>query len=135
MFLSQNLNIGLKWPNDIYANGRSKIGGLIVNTQITGKTAVCNVGVGLNLSNSTPTVCIDDLIREHNIAAQKSGGVGGQLEMLQYERLLALIFTELERLLKAVQADDLQQLFDLYDRLWLHRCVFSVIIVDCLDAS
>lgn len=114
---SQNLHIGLKWPNDIYANGRTKIGGLIVSSQIDAARAVCNVGVGLNLANSTPTVCINDLIREHNSTAS----AGAQLAPIGYERLLAAIFSELERLFEAVQAGDLQQLYDLYDRLWLHR--------------
>lgn len=126
-YFFQNLNIGLKWPNDIYANGRSKIGGLIVSTQITGNLAVCNVGVGLNLANAKPTVCINDLIREHNAAA--GAGAGGPMPLLQYERLLALIFTELERLFDGCQANGVQELYELYDRLWLHRFVFAIIFL------
>lgn len=38
------LNIGLKWPNDIYAGGNVKIGGLIVSTTIINNLAVCNAG-------------------------------------------------------------------------------------------
>lgn len=78
------------------------------------------MGVGLNLANSTPTVCINDLIREYNKSGT-AGGVGGvELQPIGYERLLAAIFNELERLFEAVQAGDMQQLYDLYDRLWLH---------------
>jgi biotin--protein ligase len=38
------LDINVKWPNDIYANGERKIGGLIVNSTIEADQAVCNIG-------------------------------------------------------------------------------------------
>lgn len=117
---TQNLNIRLKWPNDIYANGSTKIGGLVTTSAIDGRRAVCNLGCGVNLSNSSPTVCINDIIQAYNTET------GAHLAPLGYEQLLALTFTELERLLNAVQtgggdADGLQDFYELYDRLWLHR--------------
>lgn len=43
-FLFQNLSLGLKWPNDIYAGGMAKVGGLIITSSIVNNVAVCNAG-------------------------------------------------------------------------------------------
>lgn len=111
----QNINIGLKWPNDIYANGSRKVGGLIVTTTVNAAEAVCNVGVGLNLNNSNPTTCINDLIREYNAANNTT------LPAIQYERFFALIFNEIEHLLNAVQsARNFDKFYEQYYQLWLH---------------
>lgn len=44
IFFLQGLDINVKWPNDIYANGERKIGGLIVNSTIEADQAICNIG-------------------------------------------------------------------------------------------
>ena len=115
MVLFQKLDIRLKWPNDIYANGITKIGGLLVNTMLQQTNAICNIGCAINLNNSTPTTCINDLIKDYNRNHQK------KLPLLGYEKLLALIFTEIESLSNAVQAGDAKYLYDLYYKYWLHR--------------
>lgn len=111
----EKLDIRVKWPNDIYANGCTKIGGLIINSQLCGMEAVVNVGCGVNLSNSKPTMCINDLIREYNKLK------GTSLPLLGIEQTLAYIFNEIERIYVSVQEkDDLQDLYDLYYKYWLH---------------
>lgn len=98
-------------------------------SQVDSNRAVCTIGCGVNLSNSSPTVCINDLIRQHN-SQLSAADRRKPLAELGYERLLALVFTELERLFVAVQdGGDLQQLYELYDRLWLHSDA-EVSIVD-----
>ena len=42
--LLQALDIGVKWPNDIYANKKHKIGGVLVSSTVTNNTIVCNIG-------------------------------------------------------------------------------------------
>ncbi|XP_065080432.1 biotin--protein ligase [Ochlerotatus camptorhynchus] len=116
----EKLDIGVKWPNDIYAKGSTKIGGLIINSQLCSSEAIVNVGCGVNLSNSSPTVCINDLIREYN------KGSGMKLPLLGYEQTLAVIFNEIEKLFNEIQSgDELQPLYDLYYKYWLHggKCV------------
>lgn len=110
----QDLDLGIKWPNDIYAKN-TKIGGIIVNSHVQSTVVVCNVGVGLNLSNSSPTLCINDLINEYNIKN------GTALPSFTLEKSLALMFNEIERLINIVQAGDVQYLLDLYYKHWLHR--------------
>jgi biotin---protein ligase len=109
------LNIKLKWPNDIIANGTTKIGGLVINSAMESTRAICNVGVGLNLSNSNPTLCIHDVIKEYNTRYNKS------LPLLTHEKTFALIFNEIEMLLKRTQTGDFDHLYELYYNYWLHR--------------
>ncbi|XP_020799587.1 biotin--protein ligase isoform X3 [Drosophila serrata] len=109
------LDISIKWPNDIYANGNKKIGGLVINTTLQGSQAIVNIGSGINLNNSKPTVCINDLIREHNALTQKN-----KLPELKYEIFIARIFNEIERLLGEVQNGDFDSFYALYYSLWLH---------------
>ncbi|XP_073839153.1 holocarboxylase synthetase-like protein isoform X2 [Musca autumnalis] len=108
------LNIGLKWPNDTYANGVTKIGGLVVKTTLIGTNAIVNIGCGINLDNGKPTICINDMIREYNHTNQK------QLPPLKYEEFLAMIFNEIERLLELVQQGDFDKFYQIYYNLWLH---------------
>jgi biotin---protein ligase len=110
----QDLDIKLKWPNDIIANGTTKIGGLVINSAIHSSHAVCNIGVGVNLSNSNPTLCLNDLIKEYNTRHNKT------LPLLSYERTFALIFNEIEMLLKRTQTGDFDHLYELYYTYWLH---------------
>ncbi|KMZ01630.1 biotin--protein ligase isoform X1 [Drosophila simulans] len=109
------LDISIKWPNDIYANGNQKIGGLVINTTLQGSQAIVNIGSGINLNNSRPTVCINDLIREYNARVPNN-----KLPILKYELLIAMIFNEIERLLGEVQNGDFDSFYALYYSLWLH---------------
>lgn len=104
----------MKWPNDIYANGITKIGGLIVNSQLLQNNAICNIGCALNVNNSNPTLCINDLIKDYNRNYNKN------LSLLEYEKTFAQIFTEIEKLLERVQNGDLALLYELYYKYWLH---------------
>lgn len=36
--------MGIKWPNDLYANGNVKIGGLLATSFVNGDMAVINIG-------------------------------------------------------------------------------------------
>ncbi|XP_071441754.1 biotin--protein ligase isoform X4 [Hetaerina americana] len=118
----EELDLRLKWPNDIYSGNSSKIGGVIVNSTSTKNSLVCNVGCGLNVSNSVPTVCVNDLIKERN----KSKGINvankdakGAVP-LTMEKVLARTFTQLEKLIEAVQSDKVDKVMKLYYDYWLH---------------
>lgn len=84
----KNLNIRLKWPNDIYAldpstttdptdptnnnnnnnnhppNAYTKIGGILVNSSYSGSDYTLVLGIGLNLSHThpTPTTSLNQLL-------------------------------------------------------------------------
>lgn len=116
VFYFQDLDLRIKWPNDIYAYGTIKVGGLIVTTTIEGGDAVCNVGVGLNLDNGSPTSCINDLIRDFNNTNNQ------HLKTFGPETMFAKIFNELERLLNEIEeTGSLNGFYNLYYQLWLHQ--------------
>ncbi|XP_052868831.1 biotin--protein ligase [Anopheles cruzii] len=111
----EHLDLGLKWPNDIYAYGAAKLGGSIFNTQVDAQTAIVNIGVGLNLSNSKPTVCLNDVIAHYNTKHSTA------LALLSYEKTFALMFNKLEELYERVQCRGLESLQQEYYRHWLHQ--------------
>ncbi|KAI8341457.1 biotin-protein ligase [Chlamydoabsidia padenii] len=83
------LPLSLKWPNDIYAktsDGLKKIGGLLVNSHYIDNEFTVVIGCGLNLSNTYPTISINQVLKAHN------------LPLLSSEDLLASILVSFESL-------------------------------------
>ncbi|KAF4520098.1 hypothetical protein B566_EDAN010327 [Ephemera danica] len=109
----EDIDLRLKWPNDIYAGNWAKVGGLIVTSSIMGQKVCCNIGCALNLANSEPTTCIQDLLRECNSNAPP----------LTLEKYLALTFSRLESMIEAAQNTDegLDDILKVYYAYWLHR--------------
>ncbi|GLV38483.1 Holocarboxylase synthetase [Carabus blaptoides fortunei] len=110
----EDIELRLKWPNDIYAYASIKIGGIILNSSVESDLAVCNIGSGTNLSNSLPTTCINDIIIKHNQLK------GTALKTLSFEKYLALVFTEMERIYDIIQAGNIEYFYNLYYKYWLH---------------
>ncbi|CAG0913351.1 unnamed protein product [Notodromas monacha] len=87
--LCEDLDVCLKWPNDIYLGDRSKIGGILVKTSVSGSSAVFNIGVGVNFLNELPTTSVKNAL----------GEAGDQL---QFEHYFASVFLEFERILEEI---------------------------------
>ncbi|EIE85561.1 hypothetical protein RO3G_10271 [Rhizopus delemar RA 99-880] len=64
----ESIPLRLKWPNDIYVeckNGElKKVGGILMNSSFTSDEFVLVIGCGLNLSNTLPTVSINDIVKD-----------------------------------------------------------------------
>lgn len=73
------------------------------------------LGCGVNLNNSLPTTCINDIIIEHNKNSHDN------LKTLTSEQYFSAVFTELEQLLNQIQNGNVDIIFDLYYKYWLHR--------------
>ncbi|XP_058791298.1 biotin--protein ligase isoform X2 [Phymastichus coffea] len=110
----ESINLRIKWPNDIYTEDNCKVGGLIVKCNHQTSFIICNIGTGINVSNSSPTVCLNDLIKKHN------GTVMKKLKKLTVERFLSAVFNEIEHLLNTVQDGNLDHLYNLYYQYWMH---------------
>uniref|UniRef100_A0AC34G4W1 BPL/LPL catalytic domain-containing protein n=1 Tax=Panagrolaimus sp. ES5 TaxID=591445 RepID=A0AC34G4W1_9BILA len=54
--------IKIKWPNDIYYRREYKLGGIMITSSIYKSLLQCTIGAGINVANSEPTKCINDLI-------------------------------------------------------------------------
>ncbi|XP_065202464.1 biotin--protein ligase [Planococcus citri] len=111
----ENLDLALKWPNDIYAGNNAKIGGLMVVTSISNDIAVCNIGCGVNLNNNMPTTCINEMITEMSKSTNK------KIPTLSAEKYFAIVFNKLESLLDTIEKKNLDIVFDLYYKYWLHN--------------
>uniref|UniRef100_A0A914R4T6 BPL/LPL catalytic domain-containing protein n=1 Tax=Panagrolaimus davidi TaxID=227884 RepID=A0A914R4T6_9BILA len=57
-----NFPIKIKWPNDIYYNRQYKLGGIMITSSMFKGFLQCVIGAGINVSNSNPTACINDLL-------------------------------------------------------------------------
>lgn len=77
-------------------------------------------GCGFNVTNSNPTICINDLITEHN--KQHSAG----LKPLRADYLIARVVTVLERLIDTFQDQGPDGVLPLYYKYWVHRSVPTV---------
>ncbi|XP_011695670.1 PREDICTED: biotin--protein ligase isoform X3 [Wasmannia auropunctata] len=110
----EDIDLRIKWPNDIYIGNSIKIAGIIVSTRLQEAIIIGNIGAGVNLSNSKPTSCINDVILQYN---QKHGT---KLKTLSHEKYLALVFNEMETLLDILQNGNTEHFYQLYYKYWLH---------------
>lgn len=104
----EDVDLRLKWPNDIYYSNLMKLGGVLVNSTVTGHTFSLLIGCGFNVSNSNPTVCINDLVLQQN------------LDTLAPDQLIARSVTLLERFVSDFQLRGPQALLPLYYSRWVH---------------
>lgn len=107
------LNIRIKWPNDIYYGRENKIGGVITTANCIGDDVIVNIGTGVNIHNSVPTVCVNDIIKEYNV---KNGTNSPEISI---EVFLGRYCSELEFLLNCLEKD-VDNFLKLYYKYWLH---------------
>ena len=72
-------------------------------------------GVGLNVSNSNPTICINDLIQLHNRQQ------GDNLPSVSTEQIIARTVSEMEKLIEMFQSEGVEKFRQMYYERWLHR--------------
>ncbi|GFT33608.1 biotin--protein ligase [Nephila pilipes] len=109
------LDLRLKWPNDLFYETDKKIGGILVNTTLQGNEVVAFIGIGVNVANEQPTVCINSIIHKHNET------VGDSLPLLSIEEVIALTLSELESLIDDFQQSGPEKFLSLYYSYWLHQ--------------
>ncbi|XP_076799293.1 biotin--protein ligase isoform X1 [Arvicanthis niloticus] len=112
--LFQDINLRVKWPNDIYYSDLMKIGGVLVNSTLMGETFYILIGCGFNVTNSNPTICINDLVEEYN--KQHEAG----LKPLRADCLIARAVTVLEKLIDRFQDQGPDGILPLYYKYWVH---------------
>ncbi|KAG2456901.1 biotin--protein ligase isoform X1 [Polypterus senegalus] len=110
----EDINLRVKWPNDIYYSDLMKLGGVLVSSTIIGSTFHALVGCGFNVSNSNPTICINDLIVQYN----KENGK--DLSTLSVEQLISRTVTILENLISTFQEQGPSGVLPVYYKRWIH---------------
>ncbi|OWF56606.1 Biotin--protein ligase [Mizuhopecten yessoensis] len=110
----QDIDLRLKWPNDIYFSNKMKLGGVVIKSTIIDGMFVANIGCGFNVSNKNPTICINDLIERHNSES------GDTLGLCSKEQLVGRTVSIIEQLINQFQTDDGVKFLQLYNQRWLH---------------
>lgn len=110
-----SIDIKIKWPNDVYSKNL-KIGGILCHSTYRSKEFHVVIGVGLNLDNSEPTTCVNDLLRQRHEELQ----LQTDAQTISREELLACILTNLEALLSTLTAQGFGPLQEAYLHAWLH---------------
>ncbi|GFS17509.1 biotin-protein ligase [Elysia marginata] len=113
----QDLNLRLKWPNDIYYGKDMKLGGVIVTSTVMGSTIYSTIGCGVNVSNSDPTICINDIIELSN---RSSGMTSGLIPLLSPAGVIARTLSTLEALLAQFEEHGHTKFCETYYKYWLH---------------
>ncbi|GAB5576268.1 biotin--protein ligase isoform X3 [Prionailurus iriomotensis] len=85
-----DINLRVKWPNDIYYS------------------------CGFNVSNSNPTICINDLVTEYNKQHR------AELKPFRTDDLIARTVTVLEKLIDTFQDKGPNGILPLYYKYWVH---------------
>lgn len=67
-----SLDVRIKWPNDLMAEGL-KLGGILCHSAYSNRQFVSTIGIGLNLANRQPTICVDALIESAHAKAGLPG--------------------------------------------------------------
>ncbi|XP_045396610.1 biotin--protein ligase isoform X3 [Lemur catta] len=117
----QDINLRVKWPNDIYYSDLMKIGGVLVNSTLMGETFYILIGCGFNVTNSNPTICINDLVAEYNRQHK------AELKPLRADCLIARAVTTLEKLIDTFQDQGPSGVLPLYYKYWVHRSSLELV--------
>ena len=110
----EELEINIKWPNDIYIKRNIKIGGVIVNSSFFDNEFNVVIGLGVNVSNNKPTECVNSLIREHNLKHDST------LEEICIEDVLAGTMNKIEYLVDLFHKESVEKFKQIYYKCWLH---------------
>ncbi|CAI9117157.1 OLC1v1018501C1 [Oldenlandia corymbosa var. corymbosa] len=103
------LDVKIKWPNDLYLDGL-KIGGVLCTSTYKSKKFNVSTGIGLNVGNEKPTICLNAALRKLTPVACE----------LQREDVMAAFFNKFEYLYDIFTQQGFQSLEDLYYKSWLH---------------
>ena len=76
-------------------------------------------GCGFNVSNSNPTICINDLVAEYNKQHR------AELKPFRTDDLIARTVTVLEKLIDTFQDKGPNGILPLYYKYWVHRSVLA----------
>ncbi|XP_059177062.1 biotin--protein ligase-like [Physella acuta] len=112
----ENLDLKLKWPNDIYYGKEMKLGGVLVTSTVMGSKIFATIGCGFNVSNSNPTICINDIIRRFN----SSHTPPLDLSPLSVSQLIGRTVTSLESLVQEFERSGHRGFCQEYYKYWLH---------------
>ncbi|KAL5963447.1 Biotin--protein ligase, partial [Taenia solium] len=116
---SPNIELRVKWPNDVYAvdktaNTCTKISGVLASATCTDPGEVrCLVGIGVNVANSKPTMCLHDLI--------KAGAKDSNVALPSVATVVGRTLYHLEILIDRFESGGSKEIEKMYTSAWMHE--------------
>nr|CDJ96235.1 Biotin lipoate A B protein ligase domain containing protein [Haemonchus contortus] len=98
----------IKWPNDFYFNRSHKVGGLLATARFRDDGLSISIGVGINVANSQPTVCLNDMVPE------------GSSLRFAIEDVIAETLNRFEYWMNMHEIKGQNEVLKLYYEFWLH---------------
>ncbi|XP_074279511.1 biotin--protein ligase 1, chloroplastic-like [Silene latifolia] len=117
------LEVKIKWPNDLYLNGL-KVGGILCTSTYRAKKFNISVGIGVNVDNRQPTTCLNERLQELTSNAFQ----------LRREDILGSFFEKFETFFQKLITQGFHPMEELYYQTWLHSGQ-RVIIQDTCDGQ
>jgi len=115
----EDLDLGVKWPNDIYFAKNVKMGGILVESSIFKDSFIFRIGCGFNVANSKPMISLNQILKDRNFR-----------EPLTREEVIARTLSTFERLFDSFQKDGDKLFLKLYYKYWLHQNAEVTFTVD-----
>ena len=104
------LDLKIKWPNDIYYKSRHKIVGVLTNSKFEDDYVKFFIGTGINLLNSKPTCSLKNIFEEEHPDSEFA---------ISKEALIAEILNEIDDLTKLINNKGKQKIMELYYANWM----------------
>ena len=114
------MNIGIKWPNDIFFDKRKKVGGIICQSSYTGRAFDVTIGIGINISNDKPTTCMDTI----------ASSLKKEKVHLGRSTVLASFCNQWESAIKEFQMHGFEPFMKEYLDMWIHSNEEMTVISD-----
>lgn len=114
------MNIGIKWPNDIYYNKTQKVGGIICQSSYTGRVFDITIGIGINISNKQPTTCMDEI----------ASNLKKEQVVLGRSTVLASFCNQFESAMREFQMNGFEPFMKDYLDTWIHTNEILTVISD-----
>ena len=132
------VQLQLKWPNDVYYDNL-KIGGVLCESRYDAerKKYIITSGIGLNVDNEEPTICINDIVRkmkendaENGMGVDRDDGDGddekeseneeNELRILCREEILCCFLNHFERIYEGLREHGFGAVKGRYLKYWMH---------------
>lgn len=114
---NDKLNIKIKWPNDIlHFDSMSKIAGILTRSYSCGNYITIQVGIGINVSNRHPSLCLDELISHYNNNNENEEAI----KLISREEMIARTLNSFERLYIKLINNEISHIKQLYCDYWIH---------------
>ena len=103
----EHIDVGIKWPNDIYVDKKIKIGGVLSQSKFSDNKFDVTIGMGINTTNEEPTVSLNSKLPKG-------------FPRISREQLLAEVLNQFESMMPTFRKEGFKPFHEDYKRAWLH---------------